>query len=78
MPRSVKGRLLPIKTIHRIMMSEGDNKKRVSVGASTRMSEILAEICQEITDSAYELVFHAGRKTIKARDVELAYKLRKM
>lgn len=60
------------------MIGEGDDKKRVSYGASVKMGEVLAEICQEITDSAYEVVDHAGRNTIKARDVELAYKLRRM
>ncbi len=45
---------------------------RVSERAAERLAEILIEIGLEISEEAVKLCSHAGRKTVKESDVELA------
>ncbi len=44
--------------------------KRVSHEAARELAEIVEEIALEIARDAVRVAHHAGRKTIKARDIE--------
>ncbi len=47
---------------------------RVSDNGSVAMA-LKLEFCTQVTKQAYRLALHAGRKTVNAKDVELAYDL---
>ncbi len=63
---------LPIAPLKRILQNAG--AKRVSEDAAKEFGKILEEIGEDIAERATQLAKHAGRKTIKAEDVELAAK----
>lgn len=48
--------------------------KRVSQDAKETSAKILEELTEQIVKKAVLLADHSGRKTIKAKDIELAYK----
>lgn len=48
--------------------------ERVSEPAAKAMAEVLIEIANDISKDAIRFANHAGRKTIKKEDIELARK----
>ncbi|NOZ81828.1 MAG: histone family protein [Candidatus Micrarchaeota archaeon] len=68
MPR--KGSLIPAAPMAELMKRAG--AERVSESAAKALSKFLIEIGLEISEEAVRLAKHAGRKTVKAEDVELA------
>lgn len=65
-------RLLPLAALEKMMKKSG--AKRVSDGAKAELKLVLEEFADEITRKAIRLAEHAGRKTVKAKDIRLAAK----
>lgn len=63
---------LPVAPIGRIIKNAG--AERVSDDARAALAKILEEKGEEISAQAVKLAKHAGRKTIKASDIEMAVK----
>jgi histone H3/H4 len=60
---------IPIAPIKRILKS---THMRVSDDAAAELEKILATFAKDIADDAAKMATHAGRKTITAKDIELA------
>jgi histone H3/H4 len=58
--------------MHRICKKAGAH--RVSEAASKELAKVLDELGVKIAREAYDYAMHAGRKTIQARDIEIAAK----
>ena len=63
---------LGLAGMFRIIKKSGG--ERVSEEAADQIRRILEEIATKISDQAVDLSIHAGRKTIKAEDIQLAAK----
>ncbi|AEG18760.1 histone family protein [Methanobacterium paludis] len=63
---------LPVAPIGRIIKNAG--AERVSDDARAALAKVLEEKGEEISSQAVKLAKHAGRKTIKASDIEMAVK----
>lgn len=62
---------LPKAPIKRIIENAG--AARVSDEATIALAKVLEAYAEEIAESSIKLAKHAGRKTIKAEDIELAF-----
>jgi len=58
--------------MHRICKKAG--AERVSESASLELARVLEEVGVKISKDALEYMMHAGRRTLKARDVKIAAK----
>ncbi|MDP7141170.1 MAG: NFYB/HAP3 family transcription factor subunit [Candidatus Woesearchaeota archaeon] len=65
-------RILPLAAMEKILKTCG--AKRVSDKAKTALKEVLEDIAEDIATSAIRFAMHAGRKTVKAKDIKLAAK----
>ena len=63
---------LSLAAIQRIIKKAG--AERVSVSASGELARVLEELGIEIGKEALDFVVHAGRKTVKRRDIQIAAK----
>jgi histone H3/H4 len=63
---------LAVAPMHRICKKAG--AERVSEAAAKELAEALEEIGIKIAKEALDFAMHAGRKTIKAEDIEIAAK----
>jgi len=62
--------IIPFAPIERVIRNAG--AQRVSESAGMALTEILEEYGLEISREAIKLAEHAGRKTVKAEDINLA------
>ncbi len=62
---------LPAAAVERVLRKGGVS--RASGDAVEEMASVLDEIGDEISRKAWELAAFAGRKTVKAEDVRLAF-----
>ncbi len=65
-------RLLPLAAMERIMKKAGAD--RVSEDARQALKDVLEEVASDIAATSIRLAQHAGRKTVKEEDINLAYK----
>jgi histone H3/H4 len=63
---------LAIAPMHRICKKAGAD--RVSEAAAKELAKALEDIGLKISREALDFAMHAGRKTIKAEDIEIAAK----
>lgn len=62
----------PFSAMHRLLRRAG--AERVGEDATTELSKVLDNVGSKISKQAVELAAHAGRKTVKAADIQIAAK----
>ena len=63
---------LAVAPMHRICKKAGAD--RVSEAAAKELAKALEEVGMKIAKEALDFAMHAGRKTIKSEDIEIATK----
>lgn len=66
---------LPVAPVDRIARLDIDDSYRVSMDARIALADILETFADDVAAAATELAHHAGRRTIKAEDVEAYFEL---
>jgi len=61
---------ISVAPMHRLCKKAG--AERVSEAAAKELERVLNEIGVEIAKTALDYSIHSGRKTIKAKDIEIA------
>jgi len=64
-------KLIPLAAVEKIIR-QIDPKIRVSDDAKIALRDVLQEKASKISQKAWKMAVHAGRKTIKEEDVKLA------
>ena len=65
-------KILPLAAMEKVIKNGG--AERVSEDAKKLMKNILEEKGEKISERAIKFAQHTGRKTVKAEDIELAFK----
>jgi len=65
-------RLIPLAAMEQIIKQAGAD--RVADTAKAALKEVLEEYAAGIAEDAVKFAVHAGRKTVKAGDIQLAVK----
>ena len=65
-------KFLPLAAMEKLLKQGGS--ERVSDKAKVALKNALEEIANEIASKSIKLAHHAGRKTVKTEDIELAVK----
>ena len=68
----MKSSELGLSAMYRILKKSG--AERVSDESADELRRIVEDVATEIAKSAVDMTKHAGRKTVKSEDVELASK----
>ena len=63
---------LAVASMHRLCKKTGAD--RVSEAAAKELAKALEEIGVKIAKEALDFATHAGRKTVKSKDIEIAVK----
>lgn len=63
-------RVIKIAPMHKLIKRAGAT--RVSEESAIALSKILEEVGLKVAKEAIDFAHHAGRKTVKARDIEIA------
>ncbi len=63
-------RIIKIAPMHKLIKRAG--AARVSEESAIALSKILEEVGLKVAKEAIDFAHHAGRKTVKARDIEIA------
>jgi len=66
---------LPIAPVDRIARLDIDDRYRVSMDARIALADILEDYTDNVAAAAATLARHAGRRTIKAEDIETYFDL---
>lgn len=66
---------LPMAPVGRLIKNAG--AQRVSMDAEEALDKALEQWAEEVSMQAVKLAKHAGRKTVKASDIEMAVKDKK-
>ena len=65
--------IMPINIMKRILRDEG--AENVSLESAEALSKVIEEKSRQLAKKAVELTRYNKRKTVKARDIELANKM---
>jgi histone H3/H4 len=68
----VVGNEIKVAPMHKLIKRAGAD--RVSEESAIKMGDALEEVGIQIAKEAIDYARHAGRKTVKARDIEIAVK----
>ena len=61
---------IPVGPMHRLCKKAGAD--RVSEAAAKELAKVLEDIGLKVAKEALDFAMHAGRKTVKAEDIEIA------
>ena len=67
-------KLLPLAAMEKIIRKVGGGDIRVSDKAKVALKAVVEEQAEDLALKAWRLATHAGRKTVKERDITLAAK----
>lgn len=66
---------LPVAPVDRIARLDIDDRYRVSMDARVALASVLEAFADDVARAAATLARHAGRRTVKAEDVEVYFEL---
>lgn len=70
MGRKAGSREIPLAPVERILRQEG--AYRVSDEAARRLRDFLEKLARELARESVEMARHAGRRTVRSEDVDMA------